>query len=235
MIGIIGGMGPLATSDFFRKLIEATPAQDDEDHVPVVIHSVSQLPSRPAAILKGAPSPLPDLRKARDRLLQAGAQALAMPCNTAHYWHRQLADGCPVPFLHIADAVGVDLVERGMAGQDVGIVATRATLVGEVYTPLFSRLGCRMLIPTDQEYETRVAPGIAAVKRYEIDAGGVLLEPVIASLLERSAAAVVLACTEVPIALDAMGSPLRGRTVDSNAALARATVRWWREHQANQR
>ena len=128
MIGILGGMGPVATSDFFRKLIAAVPARDDDDHVPVVIHSVPQLPLRPAAILEGATSPLPDLLKARDRLLGAGAQALAMPCNTAHYWHAELAADCPVPFLHIADAVGEELVAIGAAGQDVGIIATRATL-----------------------------------------------------------------------------------------------------------
>ena len=91
MLGVIGGMGPLATADFFHKLIAATPAAGDEDHVPVLIHSVPQLPSRPAAILRGGASPLPQLMQARDRLLTAGATMLAMPCNTAHYWYDDLA------------------------------------------------------------------------------------------------------------------------------------------------
>jgi aspartate racemase len=230
MIGILGGMGPLATADFFRKLIDATPADGDADHVPVLIQSVPQIPSRPAAILEGATSPLPELLRQRDRLLAAGAVALAMPCNTAHYWHAQLAADCPVPFLHIADAVRDELARLQVGGRDVGIIATRATLVGDVFSPVFRTLGCRMTIPTTAEYEGRVAPGIAAVKRNATRDAGALFEPVVAAMLERGAAAVILACTEVPIALDETGSPLRERCIDSTGALARACVRWWREH-----
>ena len=108
MLGVIGGMGPLASADFFRKLIDATPAACDDEHIPVLIHSVPQLPSRPAAILRGGASPLPALMKARDRLVAAGATMLAMPCNTAHHWHAELAANS-VPFPHIADAVAVEL------------------------------------------------------------------------------------------------------------------------------
>lgn len=232
MIGILGGMGPLATADFFRKLIDATPATGDADHVPVLIQSVPQIPSRPAAILEGATSPLPELLRQRDRLLAAGAVALAMPCNTAHYWHGKLAQDCPVPFLHIGDAVREELVERGVRDCDVAIIATRATLVGDVFSGVFRTLECRMQIPTTAEYEGRIAPGIAAVKRNAVDAAGPLFEPVVAALLERGAAVVILACTEVPIALDAIASPLRERCIDSNAALARMCLRWWRAHSA---
>lgn len=231
MIGVLGGMGPLATADFFRKLIDAADAADDDGHVPVLIQSVPQIPSRPAAILHGARSPLPELRQARDRLVAAGAVALAMPCNTAHYWHAQLAEGCPVPFLHIADAVRDELAALDVRGRDVALIATRATLAGDVYGAAFRALGCRLQVPTDAEHEARVAPAIAAVKRNAVADAGRLIEPVVAALVERGSRAVVLACTEVPIALDAIGSPLRASCVDSNAALARACVAWWRRHQ----
>ncbi|MDL1860310.1 aspartate/glutamate racemase family protein, partial [Betaproteobacteria bacterium PRO7] len=133
MLGVIGGMGPLATADFFRKLVDETPAVNDEDHVPVLIHSVPQLPRRPPAILANGESPLPALRQVRDRLLAAGATALAMPCNTAHYWYDELAIDCPVPFLHIVDAVCDELAAAVPPGARLGIIATRATLAGGVY------------------------------------------------------------------------------------------------------
>lgn len=228
MIGVIGGMGPLATSDFFAKLIAATPATREDQHIPVLIHSVPQIPSRPAAILEGGPSPLPKLIEARDRLIAAGATLLAMPCNTAHFWAREMMAGCDVPFVHIADAVRDELAPRVKAGGSVAIIATRATLAGDVFTPVFRELKQQMLIPTTAEYEARVAPSIAAVKRSACAEAGQLLEPVVASLMARGASAVVLACTETPIALEAIGSDAIRHCVDSTAALARACVRAWR-------
>jgi len=224
MLGVIGGMGPLATADFFRKLIDATPARDDDEHIPVLIHSVPQVPSRPAAILHGGPSPLPALLAARDRLLNAGATMLAMPCNTAHHWYEDLAAGCAVPFVHIVDAVA-DVLPAGT--RELGIVATRATLRARVFERRLGGRGISFTSPDDATYDRAVQPAIEAVKRGATEEGGRLLEPVIAAALERGAAAVVLACTELPIALDAIASPLRARCIDSTDALARACVRRW--------
>src|SRR5512139_2545116 len=162
MLGVIGGMGPLATADFFRKLIDATPARDDDDHIPVLIHSVPQIPSRPAAILRGGPSPLPALLVARDRLLGAGATMLAMPCNTAHLWYDGLVEGCEVPFIHIVDAVA-ELLPEGAV--DLGIVATRATLRARVFEMRLARRGIALGAPDDATYESAVQPAIEAVKR----------------------------------------------------------------------
>jgi aspartate racemase len=229
MLGVIGGMGPAATADFFVKLIAATSAQRDDEHIPVLIHSVPQIPSRPAAILEGGPSPLPKLIEARDRLIVAGATLLAMPCNTAHFWARDLMAGCVVPFVHIADATREELAPRVSAGDRVGIIATRATLAGDVYTPVFRALGVQMQIPTTAEYEARVAPAIAAVKAGDARVAGDLIGPVIDSLGALGAKAVILACTELPIAIAAVDFPRRELCVDPTAALARACVRAWRD------
>src|SRR5688572_33509583 len=91
LLGVLGGMGPLATVDFLAKLIEETGAERDEDHVPVVVYSVPQIPSRPAAILHGGASPLPAMLEGVRTLERAGATAIAIACNTAHYWHDALA------------------------------------------------------------------------------------------------------------------------------------------------
>jgi aspartate racemase len=222
MLGVIGGMGPLATADFFHKLIAATPASRDEDHIPTLIHSVPQLPSRPAAILRGGESPLPALLAARNRLFEIGATMLAMPCNTAHHWHAQLAEGTGIPFPHIADAVAAELPAAGR----VGIIATQATLAARIYE---QRLGAQIewLRPDAKSFTGSVQPAIDAVKGNAAAAGGRLLEPVIEALLARGAVRVVLACTELPVALDVIASPLRDRCIDSTAALARSCVRLW--------
>ncbi|HUL67072.1 MAG TPA: amino acid racemase [Burkholderiaceae bacterium] len=229
MLGVIGGMGPLATADFFCKLVDATPAERDEDHVPVLIHSVPQLPSRPAAILRNGPSPLPALLQARDRLLAAGASMLAMPCNTAHYWYDDLIRGIDVPFPHIADAVARDLPPPPAR---IAIIATAATLSAGIYA---KRIDARYewITPTGAEYEAAVQPCIDAVKRNARVEAGRRVEPVVAALLGRGAERVVLACTELPVALDAVAASTLAACIDSTAALARACIRCWREQKPN--
>lgn len=231
MLGVIGGMGPLATADFYLKLLQATPCTRDEDHIPALIHSVPQIPSRPAAILRGGPSPLPALIEARDRLLAAGATLLAMPCNTAHHWYDVLTDGCETPFLHIADAVAAELPADV---QRVGIIATAATLSAGIYQ---RRLDPRLqwLTQDDAQFDAAVQPAIDAVKCNAAARGGALLAPVIEALLAQGAQRVVLACTELPVALDAAASPLRAHCIDSNAALARACVAEWSARQRGSR
>lgn len=224
MLGVIGGMGPLATADFFRKLIDATPAERDQDHIPVLIHSVPQVPSRPAAILHGGPSPLPALLQARERLIAAGATLFVMPCNTAHYWYDDLVAGCGVPFIHIVDAVAARLPPNA---QELAIIATRATLQSRVFEDRLARHGIGLTAPDEATYDNAVQPAIDQVKRGALREGGALLEPVVRSLLERGVAAVVLACTELPVALEAIASPLAMRCIDSTEALARESVRRW--------
>ena len=227
MIGILGGMGPLATVDFFSKLIAATPAERDEDHVPLLIQSDPRIPGRPAAILHGGESPLPALRAGRDRLIAAGAVALAMPCNTAHGWLPELRQGCPVPFLSIVEASCNEVAARAQTGAAIGIIGTKATLKSQLFDSELARRGFNPVLPSDDELRDLVLPAIEKVKAGRAAEGGQQVERAVQALFDRGAQVVVLACTETPLALDAIASPLRERCVDTNAALARACVAWW--------
>ena len=220
-------MGPLATADFFAKVIAATPATHDEDHVPLLIQSDPRVPGRPAAILRGGPSPLPALRAGRDRLIAAGAVALAMPCNTAHVWLPELRQGCPVPFLSIVDASCDEAEARAQPGAAIGIIGTEATLTSRLFDNELARRGFAPLLPSHHELRDLILPAIEQVKAGHAAAGGQQVERAVQALFDRGAQVVILACTETPLALDAIASPLRQRCVDTNAALARACVAWW--------
>ena len=100
-IGIIGGMGPEATADLFLKIIRNTKAEKDQAHVPVLIDSNTAIADRTAAILTGAPSPLPELIKSAKRLEAAGAKYLMMACNTAHCFYNDVQAAVNVPLLHM--------------------------------------------------------------------------------------------------------------------------------------
>ena len=228
MIGVIGGMGPAATVDFLAKVIAETPAQDDADHVPMLISCDPRLPLRPAAILHGTESPLPRLLDIRDRLLAAGAAALVMPCNTAHHWYRELGAGCPVPFLSIVEASCDAALGVTPSGGTVGIAATRATLAARLFDAPLAYRGLKTDLPGEDELQQWLLPAIAAVKAGQIAAGSALLDQLLASFAARGTRHVLLACTELPIALAASDRPRTSACIDSTLALARLTVSYWR-------
>ncbi len=232
MIGVLGGMGPLATLDFFNKVLAATPAKGDADHIPLLIQSDPRIPPRPAAILGSGRSPLPELLAGRDRLIAAGATALAMPCNTAHYWYADLAKGCSVPFISIVDASIGEIGKLAKPCATIGLIATRATLAAKIFDAPLMQAGYTPLLPIDDTMDKLVLPGIEFVKAGHVAQGGQLIQQAVQVLLNQGAGAVVLACTETPLALDAVQSPLRSQCVDSTAALALACVAWWQAEQA---
>jgi aspartate racemase len=222
-IGILGGMGPLATVDFLGKLVERTPAARDQEHVPVVVYSVPQIPDRSASILGGTESPLPAMRAGILTLERAGARAIAIACNTAHYWFDDLSRECRVPLLHIADCACAAL---GSGVANVGLLATRGTLAAGFYQQRLISRGYRCLISRQDEIDTWVNPGIGLVKAGNIQGGGALLRQALAALFERGAQRVILACTEIPPALDRVAAPQLSHCIDATAALADACIQW---------
>lgn len=223
VVGVLGGMGPLATVDFLRKLVQATPARTDQEHVPVVVSAIPQVPDRTAAWLGQGASPLPALRASAQRLVAAGASAIVMPCNTAHLWFDELQSGVALPMLHLVDAAVDAVVQRLGPGAPVGLLATEATLHSGLYTR--RRNGdVHWVLPTARERETWITPGIAAVKAGRLPAGRALLDPALQALARRGARAVVLGCTEIPLVLEqAPHAPL---LIDATGALARRAVDW---------
>jgi aspartate racemase len=226
LLGVLGGMGPLATVDFLAKLVAATPADGDADHVPHVTVSIPQIPSRVAAILHGGASPLPALLDARDRLRAAGATHYAMPCNTAHRWHDALCDGLDGPFLHIADAAADAVAPLVAPGARVGVIATEATHAIGLYAERLARRGYRAVPPCAAD-NAGVVAGIAEVKRGDALAGGRRFAAVVEALAASGCEAVVLGCTEVPPGLAAAGASPAVPMVDPTEALARACVGAW--------
>ncbi len=126
-VGIIGGMGPEATILLMQKCLDATDAKDDADHIPLIVHQNPQVPSRIAALIEGTDDdPAPVLRSMAIDLERAGAQALAMPCNTAHHY-ASAAAGESLPFLHMIDLTADKL--KNLGANRIGMLASPATRI----------------------------------------------------------------------------------------------------------
>lgn len=225
-VGVLGGMGPAATADFHRKLVAATPARRDQDHVPLLIHSIPQIPDRAASILDGADSPAPALMAVARSLQAAGAELLVMPCNTAHFWYDELRQAVRVPVLHIADPV-LDALTKHASLRRVGLLGTRATMAAGLYAkralqgPSRAR-GIHWLQPDPAVQRDAVDAGIEAVKAHQLGHAERLLQEAARHLVGQGADAIVLACTEIPLVLQYAAVPV----LDATHLLADATVRW---------
>jgi len=226
IVGVLGGMGPLATMDFLAKMLAATPAARDQDHVPVIVSAIPQVPDRTLAFRGEGESPLPFLVDGARRLKAAGAGMLVMACNTAHLWFDELGDSIDLPMIHLVDAAIADTAAIAGPQARVGLLGTDATLASGLYINRDGTRGLRWLLPTAREMTELVMPGIEAIKAGDRDTGRNRLAAAAEALKKRGAAAVILGCTEIPVVLDTSNSPLP--VVDATAALARRAVEWSR-------
>lgn len=220
-IGVFGGMGPLATVDFMEKLVRLTPATRDQDHIPVLVASLPHTHDRSRAILGHGPDPLPQLLAGVDLLNHAGVGVIAIPCNSSHHWFAQLRERSNAPLLHIAE-VSVAVVPRSQATR-VAIFATRGALLSGFYQRSLEMQGIDYLTPDPVRGQEDVDLCIREVKAGRFDVAGSSLERACAAAVAAGATALIMGCTEIPIAsrhADTAGLIL----IDSSLELARASV-----------
>ena len=227
ILGVLGGMGPLASAHFMTRLTLLTPAERDQDHIPAVLWSDPRVPDRGAARAGAGPDPLPALVRGLKALEAAGCGAVAIPCNTAHGWIDGMRAATRLPILHIIDAAAEDLRRQDVAPGPIGVMGTAATLAMRLYQRHLEALGWPCLQPTEAEMARLVTPAIASVKANRVtEAYGPLAEMVML-LRDRGARAVVLGCTEIPLGIQAgPWQTLDVTVVDTIDALARASIRW---------
>jgi aspartate racemase len=227
VLGVLGGMGPLASAQFMLRFTLLTPADRDQDHIPAVLWSDPRIPDRTRGKMAGGDDPLPWLLRGIAGLKQAGASAIAIPCNTAHGWYQEMAHAAGLPILHIVDAAAADLRRMGIGPGKIGLMGTAATLAMRLYQEILSGQGWECITPDDDQMARCVAPAIALVKANRVADAYEPLAAVVNDLAARGATAVVLGCTEIPLGIQAgPRDGLHAPIVDTIDALARASISW---------
>ena len=199
-VGILGGMGPEATILLMQKCLEATDAKDDADHIPLIVHQNPQVPSRIAALIEGTgEDPAPVLKSMAIDLKKAGAQALAMPCNTAHHYASSASEE-GLPFLHMIDLTAHQLNTLG--AHRIGMFASPATRLVGVFDTAFAANELEPIWHPDQD---AVLDLIKAVK------SGVSLNELretttalAKGFVEQECDHILVACTELSLLTDAL-------------------------------
>lgn len=197
-IGVLGGLGPAATADFMAKVIKLTPASRDQDHIPLLVASFPHVYDRSSAILGTGPDPLPQLLRGIELLNDAGVGAIAIPCNSSHHWYDTLSAHSHAPILHIAracvSAIGMQSSAR------VAIFATRGALQSGFYQRELKAREFQFLVPAPDGIQVEVDSCIREIKAGRFESGQEHLSSACRAVAAMGATAVILGCTELPIA-----------------------------------
>ncbi|MFB9759818.1 aspartate/glutamate racemase family protein [Ectobacillus funiculus] len=198
VVGIIGGMGPLATVDLMNKIISYTPAMKDQDHIHIIADNYSQIPDRTTAILGKGIDPTPYIVQSAQRLQNAGADFLVIACNTAHFFYEAAKRSVSTPILHMPLETARFVQENNF--RKVGLLATDGTIKTQLYQNSCQSYKIDVIEP-DKEMQEKVMEGIYAIKGGNLETGCLYLSTVADKLKESGAEAIIAGCTEVPLVL----------------------------------
>lgn len=221
-VGILGGMGPLATGDLFYKIILHTDAVTDQEHLHILVDNNTGIPDRTAALLGEGEDPFPYLLESVRILERAGAECLAIPCNAAHCYLPRLREATPLPILDM-----VELTCRALEAGGVtcaGLLAVTGTIRTGVYHRYCEQHGITLLTPEGRDQDAvmdLIYRGVKAGASH-FDTGPIL--SVVEGLRERGAQTMILGCTELPLAVEQYH--ISFPAVDPTLELAKGVIRF---------
>jgi len=236
MIGIVGGMGPYAGLDLFNKILNQTGSECDQDHLPIsMLSSPHTIPDRTDFILGNSDvNPAIAISNIICTLYNQGARVIGMPCNTAHAEpiFSEIIEKIPkeVNLVHMINEVCKFIKIKYPSIKNVGILSTTGTFLSRVYPDCLSQYGLNGIQVSEEIQENHINPAIYS-KKYGIKAQS---NPVsehainqlklgIGDLLQQNTEAIILGCTEIPLALTK--KQIRGvPTIDATKVLARALI-----------
>ena len=203
-VGILGGMGPQATLLLMTKVFEAVSVQDDNQHIPLIVHQNTQVPSRIKFLIDGGKDdPLPVLKKMACDLEVVGCNLLAMPCNTAHFFYQEISSCVDVPFLNMIESSSLELKRRGL--KKVGILASPAVRLVKVFDPYFNAYGLEQVYADD----VVMLKMIKNIKKNVISPD--LINDLVTEsnkLIDEGCDGLLVACTEISLVVQHIPKPI---------------------------
>ncbi|WP_404987602.1 cysteate racemase [Clostridium culturomicium] len=221
-IGIIGGMGPMATIDLYRKIIEVTPANSDNDHIHVVIDSNTLIPDRTAYILGKGEDPAMEMIRTAISLENMGADFLIMACNTAYYYYDRIIPFIKIPMLNMIDETVKEIAKLKM--NTVGLLATDGVLASKVYEYKLNEYEINIIKPSEEGQKVVMDLIYNGIKASDFSLDISRFRTVIEELYFSGAETLILGCTELPIAFERFS--LKGNAIDPTKILAEKAVQF---------
>ncbi len=219
-VGVIGGLGPLATLDFFDRVLKRTRAVKEQEHLRLIIDNNTKIPDRNAFMRGEGPSPGPALAASAKGLEVAGAEVIVMACNTTHIWEAEIRAAISVPFLSIIDETAAAVAD--LRPEAVGVLAVDACLKGGLYQDALKKAGVKPLLLSEDSQKTFMD----LIYRIKSGDTGDTVKRAMVTLARRleaqGAEAIIAGCTEIPIVLSV--DDIDGELVSSTDVLVERTI-----------
>jgi aspartate racemase len=226
IIGILGGMGPEATIDFFTKIVKGTKVRKDQDHLRILIDNNPKIPNRTLAIQGKGPSPLPQLVQSARVLERAGAQFIVIPCVTAHHFYDSLQKKVRIPMVHIVWETRRYLQNHFKKIDKIGLLATTGTLQSGLFQNAFAHTKIELIVPPPDAQKNQVMEAIFGKEGIKAFGPSVkskrLIREVSRKLIRQGAQVIIAGCTEVPLVLKEGDLPVP--VIDPVAVLAKVAI-----------
>lgn len=222
-LGVIGGMGPLATVKLFEKIVLLTDAQSDQEHVHIIIDNNTLISDRSTYILAGGEDPRNELISSAKKLQDMGADFLIMPCNTAHYFYDEVVDNISIPFLNMIEETARYIIENHKDIKSIGLLATEGTYNTGVYDKTFNKYGLNIIIPSLQK-QAYIMELIYNIKKgiHQDNLEGYY--KAMEEIREQNVDHFIMGCTELSVALQLYN--LKGNYIDAMDVVAKKAIEY---------
>jgi aspartate racemase len=230
MIGILGGMGTQAGLDFCNKLAKLNRGKMDQNYPMFILYNKSNTPKRPENLKKY--SNVLKALVAGCRMLQKNkCKFIVMPCNTAHYWHKDVQKSINVPLISMPKEVFNHTKKTCKKNSKIGILCTEATLKTKIYNNYFDK-NFQLISPNTSVQKSSVNKAIKLVKMGKVKDAEKAIKASVNFLIRKKCKKIILGCTELPIAIFAYKSFKKAKEsktfIDPNLLLAEVCMKKYR-------
>jgi len=227
MIGILGGMGTQAGLDFCSKLAKLNRGKADQKYPLFVLYNKSNIPDRKQN-LKKYNKVLKSLVEGCKFLQKSKCKFISIPCNTAHYWYKDLRKKIKIPILNMPEIVYLNAKNNLKRNSKIGLLATEATIKTGVYSHYFHKKFL-LISPNTTLQQRSVNKSIKLVKMGKTKEAERAIKPAVNYLIKKKCKKIILGCTELPIAIFAYKSFMKAKLsktfMDPNLILAEASMK----------
>jgi aspartate racemase len=219
-LGVIGGLGPIATAYFMELIIQMTDAAKDQEHLAMIIYHSPEIADRTSYILGNSPkNPVWDMIQIGRKLADQEVACISIPCITAHYFHKELSENVPVPIIHAIQETGIELRENHI--KSAGIMATDGTIHSGIFQSRLEEIGIKTFVPTKDDQKMvmeLIYQEVKAGKPVDLDK----FQRVSQHLREQGAQVIILGCTE--LSLIKRDFPIGSGYLDTMELLAQRSI-----------
>ena len=221
ILGVMGGMGPMATVDFLKKVVVNTSAKGDRDHIHTLTDSHCSIPDRTDYILGGGENPAELLIDTALKLQKMGAEIIVMPCNTAHYFYSDIRRSLKVELINMVEETAKTIVGR----ERVGLLATKGTYLAKIYEKTFKKYDIHVVQPPEEIKEV-VNNLIYSIKggEYSPEDHRKSIEEILNWFRGEGIDTLILGCSELPLIFNETSTE-KFSLIDPTEILALAAIR----------